>query len=234
MAEEFEFMDLHEAVFWGVDLRDATFRDVDLTGVRVSHARLVDVAIDAEIDRLTVNGVDVTSYVNERDPWYRLRSRVRPSDPDGMRDAWQTFNAAWEEMIERGQGLTEAQRRASVDGEWSLLQTVRHLVFCIDKWFIAPILGGPFDRIGLPNSGSVDFGWPGLDLGADPSFDDAVAVWRNRAAQLRGYLDKLAADDLDREVEVLENGPNPVRECLATVFEEHFQHLRYATRDLDR
>ena len=52
MAEEFEFRDLSGAVFWGVNLERATFRDVDLTGVRVSHARLADVVIDAEIERL--------------------------------------------------------------------------------------------------------------------------------------------------------------------------------------
>jgi hypothetical protein len=31
---------------------------------------------------------------------------------------------------------------------------------------------------------------------------------------------------------VLENGPHPLQECLYTVFEEEFWHLRYATRDL--
>ena len=31
MAEQFEFCDLSDAVFWGVDLKRATFRDVDLT-----------------------------------------------------------------------------------------------------------------------------------------------------------------------------------------------------------
>ena len=58
MAEEFEG-DLAGAVFWGADLRDATFRDVDLTGARISHAFVVDVDIDAQVERLVVNGVDV-------------------------------------------------------------------------------------------------------------------------------------------------------------------------------
>jgi uncharacterized protein YjbI with pentapeptide repeats len=31
MAEEFEGRDLSDAVFWGVDLRRATFRDVNLS-----------------------------------------------------------------------------------------------------------------------------------------------------------------------------------------------------------
>ncbi|MEY3493845.1 MAG: hypothetical protein RL413_1263, partial [Actinomycetota bacterium] len=55
-VKEFEGQDLSGADFWGVNLRDSKFRDVDLSGARISHARLVDVTIDAEIDRLVVNG----------------------------------------------------------------------------------------------------------------------------------------------------------------------------------
>lgn len=35
------------------------------------------------------------------------------------------------------------------------------------------------------------------------------------------------------EVEVLENGASAVHDCIGVVFEEHFEHLRYALRDLD-
>jgi hypothetical protein len=234
MAEEFEFQDLSDAVFWGVDLRRATFRDVDLMGARISHARLVDVVIDAEIDRLVVNGVDVTAYVNERDPWFVLRSRLRPSDPDSVRDGWQAFDAAWERLIERALGLTEEQRSASVDGEWSFVQTIRHLVFATDKWFTLPILGGTFHPMGVPNSGSADFGWPGLDAAADPTSEAAVTAWRDRSAQLRDYLADIEPEALTGEVVVLENGVSAVHDCIGVVFEEHFHHLRYAERDLRR
>jgi hypothetical protein len=234
MPEEFEFQDLSDAVFWGVDLRRATFRDVDLLGARISHARLVDVVIDAEIDRLVVNGVDVTAYVNERDEWFPLRSQLRPTEPDAMRHGWQAFVAAWDGAIERAQRLPEEQRRASVDGEWSFIETVRHLAFATDKWFTVPILGGDFHPMGLPNSGSADFGWPGLDGDADPTLEDAVAAWRERAERLREHLDGVEPAALTTEVAVLENGPNAVRDCIGVVFEEHFHHLRYALRDLDR
>lgn len=83
-------------------------------------------------------------------------------------------------------------------GEWSLVETLRHLKFAMDNWFTLPILGGEnFHPIGLPNTGSLDFGWPGLDRRAD-----------------------------------LENGSTPVNECLSTLFEEEFEHNRYAGRDL--
>src|SRR5687768_2461709 len=127
MAEQFEFRDLSDAVFWGVDLQRAMFRDVDLMGARISHARLADVVIDAEIDRLVINGVDVTAYVNERDEWFALRSHLHPTAPDAMRQGWQAFLAAWGSAIERAQRLPEEQLRSSVDGEWSFIETIRHL-----------------------------------------------------------------------------------------------------------
>jgi uncharacterized protein YjbI with pentapeptide repeats len=61
MPGEFEG-DLSEAVFWGADMRRTRFRDVNLTGARISHSSVVDVGIDAFVDKLVVNGVDVTDY----------------------------------------------------------------------------------------------------------------------------------------------------------------------------
>ncbi len=234
MAEEFEFQDLSNAVFWGVDMRHATFRDVDLTGARISHARFVDVAIDAEIERLVVNGVDVTDFVNERDVWFALRSQVRPTDVGAMQQGWAAFHTAWSALIERALGEPAERSAESVDGEWSFVETLRHLVFAIDKWFTVPIVGGAFHPMGLPNSGSADFGWPGLDPGADPSLNEAVAVWHECFEQLRAYIERVTPAALNVEVEVAENGPSAVHDCIGVVFEEHFQHLRYATRDLDR
>jgi hypothetical protein len=234
MAEEFEFRDLGGAVFWGVNLEGATFRDVDLTGARISHARLADVFIDAEIDRLVVNGVDVTAYVNERDEWFALRSRIRPADSSDMREGWHALSDAWVAAIERALDLGEGLCHASVDGEWSFVQTLRHLVFATDKWFTAPILGGTFHPISLPNSGSADFDWPGVDATVAPSLDEVVAAWQDRARRLREYLDDVQPDALAATVDVLENGTSTVSECIGVVFEEHFQHLRYALRDLDR
>ena len=70
MAEEFEGQDLSDAVFWGVDFSRARFRDANMTNVSISHAWLIDVDIDALVNHVTINGVDVTQYVNDHDPWY--------------------------------------------------------------------------------------------------------------------------------------------------------------------
>ncbi|GAC1595237.1 MAG: DinB family protein [Acidimicrobiales bacterium] len=233
MAEQFEFQDLSDAVFWGVDLRGASFRDVDLAGARITHARLTDVAIDAVIERLVVNGVDVTTYVNERDGWFPLRTHVHPTEPDRMRDGWVVYLDAWNGVIERARSLTDPQRHTSIGGEWSFVQTLRHLVFGTDKWFTVPILGGTFHPMGLPNSGSADFGWPGIDNSVTPTFEEACAAWKKRWNRLGEYLGDVGPSALEAQVVVLENGATEVHDCIGVVFEEHFEHLRYAARDLD-
>jgi hypothetical protein len=231
MPEEFEG-DLAGAVFWGADLSGARFRDVNLTGAKISHAWLVNVEIDALVDAVVINGVDVTAYVNERDPWYPLRAMLRPSDPEGMRAVWAALEDEWAKTISRAQALPEENLHESVNDEWSFVQTLRHLVFAMDKWFTAPILGEGFHPIGLPNTGSVDFPWPGLDYAATPSVSEALAVRADRAKRFRDYLESVAATDFTRPVDVLENGTNPLQECIYTVFEEEFWHNRYARRDL--
>ena len=232
MPQEFEG-DLAGAVFWGVEMTGARFRDANMTGVRISHAWLLDVEVDAWIDRLVINGVDVTDYVNERDEWYPLRAKLRPEDPAGMRDTWALLEAEWERTTAAAL-RSEAVANESVDGEWSFVETLRHLVFATDKWLTLPVLGEPLAALGLPNRGSIDYPFPGLDLARTPGTDEVVAVRADRLAKVRSFLANVAADDLDREADVPENGPHPVRECVFTVFEEEFWHLRYARRDLAR
>jgi hypothetical protein len=232
MPKEFEG-DLAGAVFWGADMTGARFRDVDLTGASISHAWLIDVDIDAWVDRLVVNGVDVTDYVNARDPWYPLRTMLRPPDPAGMRTTWAALETEWADTITLAAELPESVLHDSVDGEWSFVETLRHIVFAIDKWFTAPVLGEPFHPIGLANRGSVDFPFPGVDPNAQPSVAEALASRADRAGRVADFLESVSIDDLSQSIDVMENGPHPLVECIYTVFEEPFWHNRYARRDLE-
>jgi hypothetical protein len=231
MPEEFEG-DLAGAVFWGADLRGAHFRDVDLTDATISHAALVNVEIDALVDNFVINGVDVTAYVNERDPWYPLRTMLSPTTPSGMSATWAALEDEWAKTVARALALPDDALHESVNDEWSFVQTVRHLVMATDKWFTSPILGEPFHPIGLPNTGSLDFPWPGLDYSLTPSATEALATLADRAKLLRDHIASLTPPDLPRPIEILENGPHTLQDGIHVVFEETFWHTRYALRDL--
>ena len=150
-----------------------------------------------------------------------------------MLTALTAMEDAWGETIARASELPESKLHESVNGEFSFVETLRHLVFAIDKWFTVPLIGGSFHPMGLPNRGSADFPWPGLDRHASPTFAEAVQARAERLTRLRSYLETLAPADLTNSVEILENGTNPVQECLFTVFDEEFAHNRYASRDLE-
>ena len=232
MTKELEG-DLRGVVIWGADMREARIRDVDLTGARISHAWVVDVEIDALVDRLVVNGVDVTDYVNERDPWHPLRSMIRASNPADMQATWAALDGEWRTTIEDAERLPDAAVHESVNGEWSFVQTLQHLVFAMDKWFTAPVLGGDFEPMGLTNTGSKDFPFPGIDHDAAPSLDEVLAVRAQRRDTFADFLAALDAGELDRRIVVLENGEVSLLDCIHTVFEEELWHLRYARRDLE-
>src|SRR5258708_26134817 len=75
------------------DLRGARFTDCDLTGVTIRDGWLVDVSISGYLSNLTVNGVDVTSFVSaELDRRHPERVQFREGeDADDFRAVWGTI-----------------------------------------------------------------------------------------------------------------------------------------------
>ena len=233
MAEEFEDRDLSESVFWGVNLQKVTFRDADLSGSTFFHTEWREVSIDGVIDHFVVNGVDVTEYVNQHDRWYPLRTQLSPTTVAEMRSTWTTLCDEWATVLQRVVDAPDEVVNRSVNGEWSLRDTLRHLQFAMDKWFTWPILGSrEFASMGLPNTGSQGREWPGIDRNSDPSFDEVINQRSASVALFTSFLAMLELDHLPESVEVLENGEVPAIMCFHVVFEEEFEHLRYALRDL--
>ena len=140
-GSRFERVDLSGAQFRTVDLSDSQFRAVYLKGTLMRGVELVDVDIYGEIENLTINGVDIGPLVNaELDRRYPDRIKMRPTDPAGF---------ARHGMLSSGCGAHRRRARRldpellheSVDGEWSFIETLRHLVFATDSWIRRAILG---------------------------------------------------------------------------------------------
>jgi hypothetical protein len=241
-GSRFERVDLSGALLRTVDLTDTRFRGVDLRRVVMRGVELVDVDIHGEIENLTINGVDigplVTAELNRR---YPDRARMRPTDPAGFREAWDILERLWGETVERARHLRPELLHESVDGEWSFIETLRHLVFATDSWIRRAILGdpSPWDPLDLPWDEMPDTPGVPRDRDARPSLDAVLELRRDRMSTVRQVIEALTDESLGRHTEPVE-GPGwpeprsyPVRECLLVILNEEWEHRLYAERDLD-
>jgi hypothetical protein len=241
-GSSFEHVDLKNARFLTVDLSNANFRDVYLSDVEMSGVQLVNVDISGDIKNVTVNGVDIAPLVEaELDRRYPERAKMRPTDPAGFREAWDIVERLWAETVERARQLPPEMLHESVDGEWSFIETLRHLSFATDCWVRRAILGdpSPWDPLGLPwNEMPPTPGVP-QDREARPSLDTVLELRHDRMATVREFFDGLTDESLAAHTEPVE-GPGwpepisyPVRRCLLVVLNEEWEHRLYAERDLD-
>ena len=240
-GSRFEDVYLTGALFHDVDLSNASFRVVDLSGVTIRGAALVNVDISGDCENLLVNGVDVVPFVEaELNSRYPDRSRMRPADPDGYREAWDILERLWQQTVGRASGMSPELLHQRVDGEWSFIEPLRHLVFATDAWVRRAILGepSPWDPLDLPHDDMAD--QPGVprDRTARPSLDEMLVLRADRMATVRQVLADLTAEQLAGSTDpVLEPGyPQPesfpVRRCLRAILNEEWEHRLYAERDL--
>ena len=237
----FERVDLSGAELRAVDLAGARMRAVDLTGARLTGVELVGVHVYGEIQDVTVNGVDIGPLVEaELDRRYPERALMRPTDPDGFRTAWHTIERLWDGTVEHARSLPPELLHESVDGEWSFVQTLRHLAFASECWVLRAILGdpAPWAPLSLPWEEMPDTPGVPRDRTARPSLDEVLVLRRDRQASVRGVVDGLTDETLAGATVPVE-GPGwpparsfPVRECLLVVLNEEWEHRLYAERDL--
>ena len=238
----FDRADLTGARFEAVDLTGARFRGTDLTGAVLRGIELVNAEISGEIENVTINGVDVGPLITaELDRRYPDRAKMRPTDPAGFRQAWDILERLWAQTVERARGLPPALLHESVDGEWSFIETLRHLVYATDSWLRRAIGGdpAPWDPLGLPWDEMPDTPGTPRDRVARPDLDTVLELRRDRMASVRSYLDGLTDAALDGHTEPVE-APGwppprsfPVRQCLLIILNEEWEHRLYAERDLD-
>jgi DinB family protein/pentapeptide repeat protein len=237
----FEDVYLTGANFHDVGLTDARFHEVDLTGAMIRGAALVDVDISGEIDNLRVNGVDVVPLVEaELNRRYPDRVKMRPADAAGFREAWDVLERLWAQTVSRARGLAPDQLHERVDGEWSFIETLRHLVFATDAWVTRAILGkpAPWHPLDLPHDEMPDTPGVPRDRAARPSLSEVLALRADRMATVRQVFTGLTDEQLAGRTEpVMEPGyPESesfaVRRCLQAILNEEWMHRLYAERDL--
>ena len=242
--------DLSGTTYERIRLRDARFSWIDLSGTQISHAgvrdvrmrgvELEDVELDGELRNVVINGVDVAPLVEaelvRRDPDY---AKMKPQDADAFREAWDILERRWAETVRWARGLDEALLHARVDGEWSFIETLRHLCYATDAWVNRVHLGDPdpWDPLDLPFDTLRELSWS-HDRNVRPTLDEVLTLRADRQATVRRVLTDLTDADLAGETEPVEGEgwPPPdrysVAEALSIVVNEEWHHRRFAERDL--
>ena len=232
-TKEFEGAAFVEASFKGATLRfsdvsGVTMRSVDVGGLDIdSH--------DLAFGSLVVNGVDVVPLVeaelNRRFPGRELQ---KSQTPEGLREGWVAVQAAWQETVA---STPPELVDAHVEDEWSLAQTLRHLVLATDAWLGGGIMRQqqPFHEIGQIFTGAAEMGFDMSIFRADaPSYDEILAVRAERQQLVTDFLatatPELLAED---RADPWGGGWTPtVGDCVRVILEEEWAHLRYIRRDL--
>jgi hypothetical protein len=225
------------------DLAGLEIRDCEVSGLKVVDCYGSLVYLGGDFERVVVNDVDVTEYVAaELDRQHPARRLAREAEsPDDYRTTWEVIESLWAATLERARLLPEIRLHERVDGEWSLVETQRHLLFASDAWLGNAVLEeqAPYHPLGFPAGGmpADQAAQLGLTLDATPTLDEVLAPRRRRMATMRHVVETLTEGELDRTCARKPAEPYPdqeyvVRRCLKVVLKEEVEHHRYAVRDL--
>ena len=236
-TKEFEGATFVQASFKGATLRfsdvsGVTMRSVDVDGLDIdSH--------DLFFGSLFVNGVDVVPLVEaELNRQFPGRELQKAQTPEGLREGWDAVQAAWQTTVE---GTPPELVDAHVQDEWSLAQTLRHLILATDAWLRGGILRvpQPFHEIGQIFTGAAEMGFDMSIFRAEPpAYEEILAVRAERQGMVTEFLATATVELLAEERQDPWGGGGDWRpsvgDCIRVILEEEWAHLRYIRRDLAR
>jgi hypothetical protein len=229
------------ATFVKASFRGATLRFSDVSGVTMRGVDVDGLDIDSHdlfFGSLLVNGVDVVPLVEaELNRQFPGRELQKAQSPEGLREGWVAVQSAWRTTVD---STPRELVDAHVEDEWSLAQTLRHLVLATDAWLRGAILRvpQPFHEIGQIFTGAAEMGFDMSVFRVDPpSYEEVLAVRAERQRLVTDFLATATADLLAEEREDPWGGGDgrpDVGDCVRVILEEEWAHLRYVRRDLAR
>ena len=172
--------------------------------------------------------------------------RSIPKTADGLLEAWSVVERTWQSTFSRARQLPESVVHESVNGEWSFVETQRHLLFATDVWVRRSVLDEPgaWHRLGMPpdlRTGQPDPDgavrqW-GIDVWATPSLEEVLDVRVEYMGLVRDVVSDLTPDSLSQASAhnppwITQATAIPMSDCLGVVIREEWEHHEFATRDL--
>lgn len=225
-----------------LDLSGVRLHGANFDGAKLTDTSLVGADISGDIEGTRINGVEIEPLVQaELDRVYPGRVAMRSSDVSGLQNAWSTLEHMWAETTARALRLPEALQGQGVNGEWSVVETLRHLVFATDCWLRRAILlePHPYHPWGLPWSGAGrDFAQSiGIDLEASPSLKEILPLRQRQQVEVRKLLERLTDKDLSQIRTAPHepghpSGDHSILGAIHVILNEEWEHHRYVVRDL--
>ncbi|MGC4110217.1 MAG: DinB family protein [Nocardioides sp.] len=227
------------ATFLDTSFKGATVRFSDVSGMTMRSVDVGGLDIDSHdlfFGTLLVNGVDVVPFVEaELNRQFPGRELQKAETPEGLREGWVAVQAAWEATVaETPRDLVDAH----VEDEWSLAQTLRHLILATDSWLRGAIqrMPEPFHEIGQIFTGAGEMGFD-MSIFRDepPDFEEILAVRAEHQAMVTDFLATATPELLAEERDNPWGGGDwhpSVGDCIRVILEEEWAHLRYIRRDL--
>ncbi len=227
------------ATFFRTSFRGATLRSCDVSGVTMRSVDVDGLDIDGHdllFGTLIVNGVDVVPLVDaELNRQFPGRELQKAQTPEGLCDGWAAVRVAWATTVtDTPPELFDAH----VENEWSMSQTLRHLVLATDAWLGGGIMGmeQPFHEIGLIFTGASEMGFDmSIFRVGEPALEEILAVRAERQQLVTDFLATVTPELLAEERDNPWGGDDwhpSVGDCVRVILEEEWAHLRYVRRDL--
>ena len=155
-------------------------------------ADLIDVDIHGDVENLFINEVDVAPLIEaELDRRYPDRVKMRPMTQTGSATRGTSWTISGRKPLLGRADLPPAQLNDRVNGEWSFIETLRHLVLR------HRLLDSARDSRGSVTVGPARSGRPTsfattrhllATIDARPSLDEVLELRRGRTATVRDYL----------------------------------------------
>src|SRR5438309_4455040 len=217
------------------DLSGAQIRGVNFSSVTITDSWLINTDISGAIGGLKINGVEVEPLVEaELDRRHPERTKLRPTNVDGLRAAFDVVEHMWAQTVDRAKLLRKSKLHERVGVEYSFVETLRHLIFATDSWLLRLVLRIPmaYHEWALPPDLPPD---APPDTG--PELDPVLEVRAERLARIRDYLSRATDADLSGMFSAPDPTAHPqgsykVLDCFRVVLREEWWHNQYAVRDL--
>jgi hypothetical protein len=151
-------------------------------------------------------------------------------EPAALLGAWSRIEQIWTATLNEALRLADEKLNERVNGEWSFLETLRHLVFVTDGWIGGAVQGdpSPYHPLGIPPDLIKGGDHLGLNLDAQPGLDEVLVCRRQRIVQVREAVRRVTSDELAKLCSS-RAGQFTVLGAFQVVIFEEWAHNQYAT-----